>query len=608
MREPVSSTRSRRAEIGARLADMTRDKPSTRRWPKPVLAVLLTGFLLGLGGLIFYSGFLVSKYRLPPHSFFSRVDLKLNILWDRANRAVFGKPKAVPVSKTINTALLRLKIETIKIDTNRPYYIPNALSYTGGGLTSYGEDVLVLAYNGAIYKARGVSDVRQTAIAAPDIGREAYISAADDPKYSAYTFNKSYLRYNDLLAFDTGSSQGLLASFTEFHKDKVCVTNTIARLDFPQGVQSIDDVTAEPKDWRILHRTTPCLPLKKRYLAVEGHMAGGRMALAAPGTVYVTSGDFHFDGMRSDADQVLAQDPAAQYGKIISVEIETGSAEIVSIGHRNPQGITSLPTGDVFAVEHGPRGGDELNRIESGSNFGWPKVSFGTTYEYARIPGSTSFARHDGFTPPEFAWVPSPAISSLTAVTSFHENWNGDLLAGSLKGQSLHRVRMQAGRPVYSEDIAIGARVRYIHQHTDGRLILWTDAEELQFLSPEPRKSWRDDFNAYVAAADLPAAVVGKLDTAVSGCAECHELRDVDHSRAPSLSRIAGVGIASTDYKKYSEALKSRGGSWTRENLIAFISDPQSFAPGTSMPSPAINDQETVEHLADYLAAIERHF
>jgi glucose/arabinose dehydrogenase len=89
-------------------------------------------------------------------------------------------------------------------------------------------------------------------------------------------------------------------------------------------------------------------------------MASGRIVFQAPDTLYLTSGDFHWDGMRADGE-LIAQNPEAEYGKVLKIDLATGDSAIVSMGHRNMQGMTFTEDGQLFVAEHGPNGGDELN-------------------------------------------------------------------------------------------------------------------------------------------------------------------------------------------------------------------------------------------------------
>lgn len=547
-----------------------------------------------------FAGFLVGKHQFFPSKIFNKVD--------RAVVGMFASPQPVTKlsAKRVDTSLLQLSLEVGVVDTNRDQFA-QSMSENGGGLTSFGEDVLLLAYNGKIYAAAGPDSIRETAIDGPDNNRSAYLTAAADPANDAYEFHRGYLRYNDIAYFRDGDWQGLIAAYIEYDAEKQCVHNSLARLDFDPSVESIDDVEATSSDWIVLFRTQPCLPLKKRYLAVEGHMAGGRLAISDDGYVYLTSGDFHWDGMRSDGAPI-AQDPAAQYGKILKVDIQSGVGSIVSMGHRNPQGITILRTGEVIAVEHGPKGGDEINLIQEGLNYGWPLESFGTTYRGRPLDTSISYGRHDSFEPPIMAWVPSIATSEVTEVSGFHDAWEGDLLVGSLTRQAIYRIRLQNGTPVFSEPIQIGTRVREIHQHTNGQLVVWSDNEELIFITAEERVDDERLLDTYLLYSGITDRRADRLKTVLDSCAECHSFGSVDHEKAPALGRIFGNDIASTPYANYSSGLKAQTGTWTTERLVTFLQNPSAFAPGTTMPSAVINDEDVIRDVVDYLEDVDSHF
>jgi glucose/arabinose dehydrogenase len=120
----------------------------------------------------------------------------------------------------------------------------------------------------------------------------------------------------------------------------------------------------------------------------------------------------------------------------------------VSYGHQNPQGITISANREIFSTEHGPRGGDKLNLIQSGLNYGWSKVSLGTDYPSYSWDANKKQGRHDGFEPPIYAWMPSIGISNLIEVNSFANRWNGDFLIASLKAASFYRTRHIGKNPI----------------------------------------------------------------------------------------------------------------------------------------------------------------
>ena len=163
-----------------------------------------------------------------------------------------------------------------------------------------------------------------------------------------------------------------------------------------------------------------------------GRHFGGRLAEAADGALFLTMGD--------RGDRAAAQDPARHNGTIVRIDPGRGTA-VFTKGHRNPQGLAFDLGGQLWAHEHGARGGDEINRIDKGKNYGWPIIAYGTHYSGAKIGEGTA---KDGFEQPVFHWDPSIAPSGLAIHSG--NNWPamaGRFLVGSLKFE--HIAVMAAG-------------------------------------------------------------------------------------------------------------------------------------------------------------------
>ena len=158
--------------------------------------------------------------------------------------------------------------------------------------------------------------------------------------------------------------------------------------------------------------------------------------------------------------------------------------EIWSYGHRNLQGAVLGPDGQLWTIEHGPQGGDELNRPEAGKNYGWPVITYGENYGGGPIgAGITAKA---GMEQPVHYWVPSIAPSGLAFVTSerYGKAWQGNLLVGSLKFGYVARLQLQGTRVVGEEKLLpdLGKRVRDVRQGPDGFIYLITDETNGQVL------------------------------------------------------------------------------------------------------------------------------
>lgn len=161
--------------------------------------------------------------------------------------------------------------------------------------------------------------------------------------------------------------------------------------------------------------------------------------------------------------------------------------ELYSVGHRNIQGLAYDPIRKaVWSTEHGALGGDEMNRITPGANYGWPKATFSKEYLFARtISEHTSLP---GMTDPDVVWTPALAPSGLALYTGdAFASWKGDLFAGGLKDQSIRRIKLDdAGTVTGEEIIRIGQRVRDVRQGPDGYLYLLTDESDGKLLRLEP--------------------------------------------------------------------------------------------------------------------------
>ncbi len=184
-----------------------------------------------------------------------------------------------------------------------------------------------------------------------------------------------------------------------------------------------------------------------------------------------------------------AQNLATDHGSILHLT-ETGKPapgnplaaragalpEIWTYGHRNIQGLARDAAGRVWATEHGPRGGDELNLIEGGKNYGWPLQSYGRDYRTNEPVGQPVVP---GMTGPMVAWVPSPAPSGLAYYTGTQfPRWRGSLFSGGLASKDIRRVALDKdGKVTGQERLDIGERVRDVRQGPDGQLYLLTDED-----------------------------------------------------------------------------------------------------------------------------------
>ncbi|PZO36750.1 MAG: hypothetical protein DCF19_20440 [Pseudanabaena frigida] len=167
------------------------------------------------------------------------------------------------------------------------------------------------------------------------------------------------------------------------------------------------------------------------------------------------------------------------------VKNTSANPAIWSYGHRNIQGLFADPLSQqVWATEHGARGGDELNLIEAGKNYGWPAVSFSQEYTGGKVSKETS--RPD-IVDPKLVWTPSIAPSGLMLYRGDRfPDWRGNLFAGALVSKEVVRIKIEANKTVIQETIPIGQRVRDVRQGKDGFIYILTDEQAGQLIRLEP--------------------------------------------------------------------------------------------------------------------------
>ena len=178
---------------------------------------------------------------------------------------------------------------------------------------------------------------------------------------------------------------------------------------------------------------------------------------------------------------------------------------------------------------------------------------------------------------------------------------DGDLLVGSLREQSLYRIRLNGDTVTYVEQIWYGKRIRAVHEHTDGRLVVWSDDKSLTFLTPLRLPYEADFLTEYF---DGPGAAVPAARQAMMTCIQCHSLQPGESAGAPSLADVHGAEIAGGGYANYSTALSAVEGRWTDETLASYLRSPDGFAPGTMMPDPGIDDPEIIAEIVRFLGAL----
>jgi glucose/arabinose dehydrogenase len=227
----------------------------------------------------------------------------------------------------------------------------------------------------------------------------------------------------------------------------------------------------------------------KAWTRGAGHF-GSRLAFDRNGYLFISVGERQImkDAQRLDTHQ----------GKIIRLHDDgrvpndnpfvgriDALPEIYALGVRNPQGLTMHPTtGDLWESEHGPRGGDEINIIRAGRNYGWPVITHGIGYDGVPI---SEFKEMEGMETPLYAFVPSIATSGIAIYEGdAFPNWRGDVFVGGLVGEELARVSLKGNEPTHEALVRVKRRIRDVRVGPDGLIYLLVDAPASPMLRLEP--------------------------------------------------------------------------------------------------------------------------
>ncbi len=219
---------------------------------------------------------------------------------------------------------------------------------------------------------------------------------------------------------------------------------------------------------------------------------GGKMMFLPDGSLLLTTGE-GFDYREA------AQDLDSELGKVLRINDDgsvpadnpfrdRATGRIWSYGHRNPQGLAMDPgSGTVYLHEHGPRGGDEINILRPGLNYGWPAITYGRDYSGARV---SPFTEAKGMEQPLLYWVPSIAPSGMAWYGGDRfPQWQGDLFIGALVDREVRRVDLENGKVVGQESLftELGSRIREVRVGRDGFLYLLTDGADGQLIRVSPK-------------------------------------------------------------------------------------------------------------------------
>ncbi|HEX6572014.1 MAG TPA: PQQ-dependent sugar dehydrogenase [Steroidobacteraceae bacterium] len=360
-----------------------------------------------------------------------------------------GACAAEPAAEVVSTEKAKVRLETVTRGLERPWglaFLPDGRAL----VTEKAGRLRIVGKDGALGEPlEGVPQVDTT-------GQGGLLDVVLDPAFA--------------------QNQTIFLSFAQPRGEGQNAT-AVARARL--GANGLEDV-------RVIFQQQPAM--------TGGHHFGCRLVFGRDGTLFVTLGDRNIG---RDKVQPLDTD----VGKVVRIDRDGNApadnpyrgkagarAELWSIGHRNIQGAALHPeTGELWTNEHGPKGGDELNRTLGGRNYGWPLVTYGVEYSGAKV---SDRQEAPGLESPVHHWVPSIATSGLAFYTGTAiPAWKDNVFVGGLATKELARLEMRDGKVVHEERLfkrELGKRIRTVVNGPDGALYLLTDEPEGQILRVVP--------------------------------------------------------------------------------------------------------------------------
>lgn len=339
-----------------------------------------------------------------------------------------------------------------------------------------------------------------------------------------------------------------------------------------------------------------------------------------PGSGMVQRVDGHIGKIiRINRDGTVPNDNA------IAVADPNAKPELLATGFRSPGGFALDDDDQIWVLDIGPLGGDELNLLKAGGNYGWPLLSWGFDYSGRAMSGQQTAA---GFVDPVVVWSPSISPSGLTYYRgSAFPAWQGDLFIGALSGQAIRRLRIRDDKLLHEERLLadFNERIRSVEAGPDGFLYAITDSSKGKILRIRPGQPTAEELARVAQPFDMPAnadllatlkqhGVMQSEETIaaesvdydsvqaeslfVQNCGTCHIYGESTNSEiGPILDGVAGRRSGTLPGYSYSAALANGKTSvvWDYFTIAAFLTNPQAYYPGTKMMSPPISYADAVQ-------------
>ena len=519
----------------------------------------------------------------------------------------FETPEKVSVPESVkiqNTFLERILLKKVKI--------PGYAGF-GGGLSTSGQILYIVSNKGAVQ----TFDLNNYTILNNDISnipmnfKELILSG--HPYKNDFRIN--WFRVNGVYSENVNSkTQLLFVSHNSYNSNKDCITQNVSRTELEVNNKSIK----QTKEWQTIFTASPCIdPAPDSISAAAlypGHISGGIITSFDRDNLLITVGDYNRNGLAGT--DMYSMDPSNPYGKFILVNKKTGKWSIYADGSRNATGLYIDKNSNIWSVENGPQGGDELNLVVKGQNYGWPKVSYGLWYDLKlNLPGGFMRGTYPEYKKPVFSWVPSVAPRGVIKIEgSRFKYWHGDLLMGTMRDESLHRLRLdQNNHVVYDERIHLGHRIRDMKTLPDEKIALLTDDGYLIIIddggpifqemdsTAKQRIALLDNFDRFINPKykNQTVSIVTNTSNTVfqQNCSSCHNLNGTNQI-GPNLHDLFNRKVGTADNFNYSTALKSDKRNWNAPLLRNFLKNPESEFPGTLMQKVNLTSSE-IDSLVD---------
>ncbi|MBV1876803.1 MAG: PQQ-dependent sugar dehydrogenase [Pseudomonadales bacterium] len=556
----------------------TSARPMEKQIPHAGKILALIGLLVVLA-VVFIQGVLVGLHKIYPWDniktlFFSTAELS------SIESNALSVPEPVNASRT---HIIRAKpalpviLYSNLLNSDITWINPDQpLQGLGGGLSLYQNGILAVHQRqpNVWYFDYISDDFYQTSLTLPP-------NNAD--KIPARTVDGRKIfpgRYNNVHVYRDHQGEHLLAIYGYYDPINNCRTLRLSTTKLAENWRLKPALEAGSEtSWQLLFEAKPCLSFMSETEAVTGFQEGGALLQVSEDEILFSTGDMGHDGVGL-RKPILSQGANSDYGSVFSLSLSSKEISRVANGLRNPQNLVLDDANRVWSTEQGPMGGDELNLIITGKNYGWPYVTYGADYtdtkeDYRHWLHLEELGRHDLYEQPKFTWTPSVAPSSITYITDYHPRWNGGLLVSTLSAGSIMRLTLDDGQVIGQERLQFKSRIRDVLS-AHGRIYFLSDKGLIGYLSPRVALNQDDQ---------PPGQTSGAL--AKAGCFHCHT-----NPTQPSLARVYGADIASQAGITYSAGLSNKPGVWTEEKLRRFITNPDQFASGSIMPKPEIEGQE----------------